>query len=891
MPEAEVIITRFEADISELERGIAKAGASLKKYEAYTDGAAASGNQLNASVGNLTTKTMALEGAQRRVTGSIKEQGGALEGVASSMRGVASEQVRGASLVVGKVGEIAMEEGRVEVAARGVTKEITKLPPILEQATVAAKGQAAASLSSARATGQNAQQTGLLGRALGGLKGSWNSAKQGASDFGNTVRSSFSDAIAKFKAGGGAVEGLKNGLVQAASSVGGLSGGFLGILGPIGIAAGAVAAFIANFSRLDAVSTALNGVSIQVGIIGDRLANFDFSGLTPAGLQRDAILAQGLANGLDAIEEAQLGVNKANADAGVQLAGLNNKLRDRTNSEEERLAIADKITKIETERSTREIALIKEKVGLQIVTNALQQETLGEVSDANKAALNALQVQQANAEASSLALTENVERRKNTIAEVGAAKRAAAALKAAEVAKKAEEDAAKAAEQRIDQERRITEITTTLEDQQLRVGLSVRDQQAFDIDKKYDDLVAKATESFAKLRVLAGEGTPGADTSALASIKEKEAQVVAQVNAARDADQRIATSKSVEEEILLRTEGNKRINETINSANTQQLDSLRQRINSGEALTASDQERFLQLVADTNAAEIAAAQEKYAKLLEDNAKFNSDSLGLTQEGKDQEAELIAQKNAAITASNLEAESARNAQTYANMVEQTQILSDSADAGVALLVQAAAEGQLESEKFAKQFILLMLDTLEKIVLMNTVGAATGAIAGNAAAGPAGVAKGILEAALVTALIKSMFAAIKGQIQGAYTGEDYVSGTPTWSGRDGHLRRLHSGERVVTAETNARHFELFQAAEGGTLQNYLDQSYVLPAVNAYLDSDDGRRMTTSVMVPKYHDANVVRGLKAGRDEARRTNELLLALLNKETPIQTQSRRSWS
>ena len=1102
----EEIVTRFTADLTDLELGIAKAGASLKKYEDYAGGAAASGNQLNSNLGSLTAKTIALEGVQRKVVATTKEEAAALSGVSASMRSVNTEQakmgdvsgfvdagkaadaegqkidalierinqLRAAHAAAGTVeaqGPIAADIGtaQMELAsipipqgagnAAEIAAALAPLQAIQEQAPAAAIAvdqaiadinndlknvgqgspeeleklrlealatvEAVGGISEAekevlanavnviaeyeriRATGEQfpgqlekvkAEAAGLVTQLTGVTQEELDAAAAGEK-FAGTFERSAKGA----QSTGAKVASLRQQVRQAQAEAANLAVRF-GEFSPQAIEAAKKAALLKEElsdinATIDAFNpeekfrvftqlgsnvagglTAVQGALTAIGVdgetatealakvqgllavtqglnafagIGDSLKNFTkllragqvaqvaatattevdtvakganatatgaaataTGGLTSAvGALKAAILANPLLAAAAAIAAIGLAIAATAEDTrdwNAELEDLKTKLDEVTSTNAQRFDLSKRLRDAQDEaqklqgkiterqaielRGVNEIATLRGKqqdaqLNFEEVSRTAAEISLQEETEETRKALDeANKLRREYAEQVRSYETEIKIAQQTTANELTSltAREKDLAVKAA---KERAQKIASTQKEAIELQRNISETVLSLEQEEIRRGLSARDQQSFDIDRRYDELVAKAADSFAKLRKLAGEGTPGADTAAIASINTKQKEVEAQINAAREAEQKVATQKAIAEEIGLRTEANARITEVINAGTNSQLNELRSRIDAGQALTAEDQERYLSLIAEVNAAEIRAAQDKYAKLLEDNAKFNSDMLGLTDDGKKNEAALIAQRDAEITASNAEAEAARNAQTSALMQERIGILAASAEQGIAILAQAGAEGQLNSEAVAKQLIVLLLDTVEKIVLMNTAAAATGAIASNAATPVVGVAKGIAEAALVTALIKGIFAAVKATIQGAYTGEDYIGGTPMWSGRDGHLRRVHTGERIVTAKTNAQHYDLFQAAENGDLQNYLNASYVMPAINAYLESDDGRRVSTSIMVPKYHDANVVRGLKANADKTDRTNELLYALLKKEPRVVTPGRRSWN
>jgi hypothetical protein len=140
---------------------------------------------------------------------------------------------------------------------------------------------------------------------------------------------------------------------------------------------------------------------------------------------------------------------------------------------------------------------------------------------------------------------------------------------------------------------------------------------------------------------------------------------------------------------------------------------------------------------------------------------------------------------------------------------------------------------------------------------------------ASGGIFGIARGIILAGLV----KALFGAAKAAITANYMGDPFVGGdgtSPTWSGRDGYLRRLDKGERVVTSKDNAAYWDDLEAMRKGKWDDHVLDRYIAPAIAAlnweddrraadFVASDFGSRVAGSVQLMKYHDANIVDGLR--------------------------------
>ena len=124
-----------------------------------------------------------------------------------------------------------------------------------------------------------------------------------------------------------------------------------------------------------------------------------------------------------------------------------------------------------------------------------------------------------------------------------------------------------------------------------------------------------------------------------------------------------------------------------------------------------------------------------------------------------------------------------------------------------------------------------------------------------------------------LVKALFGAAKAAITANYMGDPFVGGdgtAPTWSGRDGYLRRLDKGERVVTSKDNAAYWDDLEAMRKGKWDDHVLDRYIAPAIAAlnweddrraadFVASDFGSRVAGSVQLMKYHDANIVDGLR--------------------------------
>ena len=761
----EVVLTRFTADLSELEAAVAQYETELGGATKASDKLDASTKTLGASVGNVSTKFDLVKQSAERTSKSI--------------------------------GNVANET----------------------------------------------RKAGASGGALGKLQGAFSSIGTSLKNAGSNINGFFS----------GIIDGASN----AIPGLSGITSSFIGMAGPIGIAAAAVGGFIANFSRLDSVQVYFDAVKIGFDQTLDRLANLDFKGLIDPRVQaQDAVFAYQQAKALDIIAEQQLKINKANAEAELQVASLNQQLRDRTKTDAERLAIADQITAIESNRAKEEEGFLRGRITLQKAVNDQQLRTLGEVSDANAAALNELETQLIGAQTRSVTLTESTERRRNAIVEQSAAERTAAEQKSAAAREKAIADAARKAQIIEQAQQGINATLEKLANEELDRTATDAEREVNIVTRKYADIEAKTKEGFEKIR-------QASSAEGRVEVEQQQAQALVRITAARDAELAALEKNRADE---------------ANKTREEQLEQVRKSLLSE---TEAQREAILvKLDADR-----AAAEASITNLEERNAV-------IAELTKNAEAELTLVLS---DEQKKRAEQDRAAQEAQRQLleENATIISDFAVASGELIGQAAAGNEEIAKNAAKVLTTLLLDTLEKIVLANAfqvqaVSAGAPDPANVASGGTFGIARGIILAGLV----KALFAAAKGAIQGAYVGEEYVGGTPMWSGKDGHLRRLHDGERVVTADKNRQHWDDLQAIHEGRYAQHVEDNYILPAiqalayrddakVNEFVASDTGQRIASSVMLAKFYDANIVTELRSTRKEGRKQTELLSAMVKNLRP----------
>jgi hypothetical protein len=839
MANEQVIITKFTADLSSFESGVNEYTDQLKEADGVAKNLDKTEQKLSATTGSLADKFDA-------AAVSAKE------------------------------------------AASGTTKlgaEVQKSSTFFDRAGASIKNFAA----NAKTSIANA------GKSLTSFKGLSSGIGSVFSGVGKTASAAF-----------GSIKNSIGGVVQSIPGIGGIATA----LGPVGIAAAAVGAGLFKvITNFDAGATAVQGLGVGAGVAFDKLSGglskaFDnakdffgaFAGegtiigdivdgigdsitfvvnsLTPIGAILDSLgigaedlkesfrFGQFVAETQDTLEETQLGVNKAVAQNETQQAKLLAQLRNTNLTAEERLVIADKLTTLENANLNLKKLQLTAELALLKAQGAREKADKGEVSDAIKAQINATEVALANAEASSVALTEKVAVRRENIVAQEEARKEALRQKAREARKKAEEQEAKNAEQRVQAQAKLDDVLNGLADDRLARTQTDGEKEITATEKKYADLQKVAQEGIAKLREASA---PGAE----AAIAQQEANILVQIETAKQQELTQVRQKAAEELQKEREEGREQLRKTLLDDTELEREAILEKLDADVELA----EKSIENLEERN--------ETIRKLTE-QAQKDLTAIVTTEEQKRIDAETAAaEQRAALQQANLD------------------LVKSFAEQSLATLVQSAAEGKGLQEEAAKQLLVLLLDTVEKIVLLNAINAQTGAIAlGFSTGNPAA---GIIAGIAVTAIIKGLFAAVKSSILGNYKGDAFVGGDgsrPMWSGRDGFLRRLDYGERVVTGKTNAKYYDEMQAMEDGNWDRYLDNNYILPAIESlryndderavkFVQTDMGQRMAASITLPRMFDKNIVESQMAQSKEQRRTNKLLEEMVH-NTRARTSNKR---
>lgn len=785
-----------------------------------------------------------------------------------------------------------------------------------EAAAVLAKSQQDATKSATQLGNETKKTQGLLSRIGSGFKQFGLGARDGfrtaikevggfsgiASQLGTKVKGIGATVTGAFKQVGSSVAGVA-GQVP-------LIGGLATALGPVGIAAAAAATGLFKmFTNTDAGATAIQGLGKTAGVVFDRVTgvakslfdtitngtgiigkgfdlltdavDFFINKLTPIGdifralsetslfkaLKDDFEFGQQIANQLDELDDKQREVNLTVAQNEVGLRKNLAALRDTTKSVEERLAIADEITRVEQENLAQKKQLLRAELGILQAQAARQQATKGEVDDALKQQITDLNIAIANAEAESVSLTERVAVRRASIVEEEERRKAAARAKAIAAREKAEQEAARKAEVRAQAEAKLNETIEKLARESFERTLTDSEREVEAVKKKYADLEAATLEGIAKLR----EASP---PNAQSEITRKEAEAIIAIEQARAAE--LAALTAAEREAAL---------ESIRQFTTSQTELERE-----AALQRYDE---LVSLAEQN---IEDEAERALVIEELTRKTQEELTGIVTE--EEQKRLDAQRSAAEQAIQLKeqvADAERN-------LGQAQI--DAAAQAANTIAQLAGETE---EAQVLSLIAQKGAAVANVIIQTQAGLAAAAAALAAVppilppgvpnpAYPAAIALNAAQVARLKVQAGTSIATILAQsIVGAYTGEERVgrNEAPQLPGtKDRYLRRVHKDEGIVDAQTNMEHLDAINAMRRGTFDQWVRENY-MPLVGEddrlvqYVNSDTGQRMAASLVLPRFFDKGIVGAVNGQRKQQQATNDLLAQLVNNTKPRRTNPR----
>lgn len=683
--------------------------------------------------------------------------------------------------------------------------------------------------------------------------------------------------------------GIKDGIGDAAKSAAGSFGTFgtkaLAALGPVGIGVVALGGALAKvFANTDAGATYFDGLRRAGGIAFDNLTGAvtsffstasdrtttlgkvfgtlgDIIGAVTAPVRMlasaigdltgisDALAsanAQGqlLAQMYDGLDEAQRNNIVANAELDKQVSALNIKLRDRTLSDQERLKVAGEIAAKEKQRGDAELAVLRQS------TAAVEKEiefsrAKGEVSDDLARKLADAKAAEIRAEQASMEVTERAAVRANVIREQSAAAADAARAKRKAAEEKAAAEEVKRAQDVANAKAAIAARVAEINAQAAQAGMTDQQRAEADVEARHANELQAALEGFAALRKLQ-EG----NAAEVEALDRQSAEVALQIEANKNAE--LARMRS--DAAMLQAKAAEDVLAKIREATQSEADNRRDAIN----------EQF-------NAMR-DAAEESIT-----NAEDLSDALVDIERARS--AKLAEVKDEADVAA---AEKEKAAQ------EQRIAIIQGASQSLNTVLEQMAAGQIETaEEAGDALVGITIDTVGAIVKAKIVEMIAKSAAFGAEAGPVGAAVGLAAGTALGAVLRGLLNALKSQITGNYEGDPYVEGTPMWSGRDGHLRRLHTGERVVNAKDNAKHWDMLEAMRKDRLGEWVAAQQpswaealalnFAPRVNAYMNHSGGAKLS----LPNGFDRSIVKATGAMAKEQRRTNAHLAALVGGRRP----------
>ena len=856
MADEQVIVTKFTADLSDLEKGVSDYEKTLNDARGASDSLDKSTKNLGATTGDLAAKM--------RVTANEAAK------TAQSTAQIGSEAAKADGPLRRMVTSIANFGRGARDGFRGAIKEVGGFRGVVSQLGAGVKGSLATVGNGFKAISGSIAQVGSQIPIIGGLASALGPVGIAAAAVAGGIL-----AIAKnTDAGATAIDGFSRGAGLAFDRITGLATG--------------LATRLADTFQNAETST---GKAFDVIVKGaERVFQTEFPTLALLKDFFSADIAEGqrLAEQFDRLQDLQSELNLQIAQNEVPLRKNLAALRDTTKSAEERLAIADNITRIEEQN----LALRKQalRTELDIVGAQIDQQVArkGEADDALRFRFNELRANLAQAEAESVSITERVAVRRAQIVEQEEARKKAARDKALEAQRKAEAEALKLAEDRAKAEDAINKIIQGVGFDAAQATRTEAEQELAVIRKKYADIEAEASRHFEKLREL----SPANDASGIAA---REAQALIAIDQARNAEIEKSTKARLDAEAELRAERLKLIGDASKTELQLEQDGINARFDQLEAYARE----YITTEEELTAALDILTKERARLLYETEKAGNEKTLAERRASLNASVELFG--NALNTIQQLQDAS------FDRRIQATEQREAELQRAIESARSEEEKNRLESELKATQQQKEQLAKRQKqqqafaiaATLINTYQAAQAAyLAEVSIPGPGANLRGAIAAALAIAAGLLNVSQIKSAIPGAYEGEEYIDGKQTFKGKDGHLRRVHTGERIVTADQNKKHWDALDAIHNDRFQDYIDAVHIAPIISAlgnrddariaaFNDSDTGQRIAASVMLAKFYDANIVGELKAQRKEARQQSDLLAALVRNTRPV---SRRYW-
>jgi hypothetical protein len=884
----DIVITEFGADLTAFNTEVDKAAKSIDNLDKEMQGASNTGKQLSGNMGDASKKVAVLGATSKKTAKDIDQVG-------ESAANIGDKVSKGSGGVLGfldKIKSAFVEFGKG--AKEGINDAFNELPKASDKATKKAKkdvdGFGSTLKDGLKDSIEDAgSQFGVLGKAvaslgpiglavlgvLGGLVSIFANTDAGATYFDGLKRAG---GIA-FDKITGAVTGFFDALTDGQSTIGKVFG-FLG----------------------DAIDTVTAPLQFLVSGIGD------LTGITQ--FFKDANKeGQELANAYDAIDQAQYENIKRNAELEKQVSSLNIRLRDRTLSQEDALKIADELAAKEKERAANELAILKMTTAAKQKEADNELKNKREVSDETARALAEAQAAEIKAAQQSENLQEQASVRVNLINEKAAnqqaaiaakqraeAEKAAAQRKAA--AEKAAAEAVKLAEQVAAATAKANDIKAAPKEEARRAKLTPDEIKVDDLSKQYQKQLDDAKAAFEQLRKLK-EG----DAEAIAQIDKEMADNALAIEANKNA----ALTKLSDEQLAKVKEENdaklKLIHEATTDEETLQTEAINKKFEDLES-AAKD---VITNEEDLTAALVELEMQRQEQL----AQISADAAQKRTDAQIQNAQDVLDAASNLGSGLVAIDKANTDNKIASLDAQIEAQKKYGQDTTALEAKREEEQKKAARRayaIQKAFALaqLAMDTAKAISSLTAAAAAnpTNAVTFGAA-GVAQFAAGMIQ---ILANIAQATALLTSKAPGLYKGDPYVSGKADRPGRDGHLRWLDEGERVVTAKSNAKHWDLYEAIRLDKLDQWkaanmnpialnferiakvpdttgLMAYNFAPLVNNYVD---GNYSAVTLTIPKGHDKGMIKATRESTREQRRTNDILEAMSTRKTS--TPSKRLW-
>lgn len=854
---ADKVLIEYEVNINGFDAAIAQVTKGAQDVDKATKSAQQSTQQLSGTVGTLSDKYATLAEEEAAAAQAAADLAAAQKSATSSTQQLASSATKTNTVFQGWSKTFAGLANSVKSGVGAAVKGVGNL------------GQVASGISAKISNVGGA--TGKAFKAIGG--GITNIAGQ-LPVVGGLATALGPVGIAAAAVGAGLLAVIKNTDVGATALDGlGRTGGlvFDRVTGGISKAAGRVADF---FGELTAGGTLIGdvfdglvkGVTFVIENLTPVGAILDSLGVNFASLKEDFKEGQRVAQIYDDLDETQRKSITTIAELDAKYRKLNVQLRDRTKTDQERLAIADQLTATETERAKVEADV------LAATTAAIREEVKGakarnEVSDDLDRRLREAEANEIAASAASVERLEKAQNRKNAIIEGGEAKANAAREKAAAAQEKREADAEKRAQVRAQAEEKLNGVVEQLARDAVDRTLTESQRELQAVQDKYDALEKATQEGAEQLREASAPGDQSAITQreadTLVKINEERAKEVAEITARQQQE----ALDSIQQFTLSRTEL--------------------------ERQAALDRQDELIRLAEEG---IANEEERAEVIKEIQRKTQEELTGLVTD--EEQKRLDAQKAAAEQAI------AIGEQVKVAESELKQARVDAAAAGVEIVTKLAGETEeAQAVALAAQKAAAVANVV--IQTQAAIAAAGAALAAIPPVLPPGVPNPAFPAAV--ALNAATIAKLKIQagisiatilaqtIAGAYTGEERVgrNEAPALPGtKDRYLRRVHKDEGIVDSRTNMEHLDAINAMRRGTFDAWVAANYA-PLIGdddrmvRYVNSDLGQRMATSITLPRMFDKGIVGGIARSRKEQQVTNELLSALVANTSRRRTNPR----